>query len=108
MSITSFGRRVRERLARPAPAGGGGLCEHLENAPPEDPAPLSEQCGQCDAQGTSWVDLRLCLACGEVGCCDSSPWQHASKHAHQSGHPVIRSFERGESWRWCYVDEMLG
>jgi CPA1 family monovalent cation:H+ antiporter len=70
--------------------------------------PLSQRCAGCDAQGTSWIDLRLCLSCGEVGCCDSSPWQHASKHAKASDHPVMRSFMPGEDWRWCYVDELLG
>jgi CPA1 family monovalent cation:H+ antiporter len=106
--MASFGRRVRGRFSRPASGpAAGGLCEHLADDSP-DPAPRTQQCGACDAQGTSWVDLRLCLTCGEVGCCDSSPWQHASQHAHQTGHPVVRSFEHGESWRWCYVDEMLG
>ena len=105
--MASFGQRVRGRLSRPTPSGASGLCEHLLNAPAEA-TPKTERCGQCDAQGTSWIDLRLCLSCGEVGCCDSSPWQHAAKHADQAEHPVMRSFERGESWRWCYLDEMLG
>lgn len=105
--MATFAQRVRQRLSKPAAPAGSGLCEHLETAP-ADATPRTQQCGQCDAQGTSWVDLRLCLTCGEVACCDSSPWQHASKHFHDTGHPVIRSFERGEHWRWCYVDEMLG
>ena len=105
--MASFGQRVRERLSRNANATRGGLCEHLVNAPSEV-TPLTERCAGCDAQGTSWGDLRICLTCGEVGCCDSSPWQHAAAHATASGHPVMRSFERGESWRWCYVDEMIG
>jgi CPA1 family monovalent cation:H+ antiporter len=54
------------------------------------------------------VHLRLCLECGYVGCCDSSPQRHASTHFHQDEHPVIRSFEPGEVWRWCFVDEQLG
>jgi monovalent cation/hydrogen antiporter len=54
------------------------------------------------------VHLRQCLACGHVGCCDSSPRRHASGHFHDSGHPVARSAEVGESWRWCFVDERLG
>jgi CPA1 family monovalent cation:H+ antiporter len=54
------------------------------------------------------VHLRLCLACGHVGCCDSSPERHASGHFHEGGHPVMRSFETGEAWRWCFVDERLG
>jgi CPA1 family monovalent cation:H+ antiporter len=105
--MASFGQRVRTRLSRPSRAEAPGLCEHLEHAPP-DAAARTQQCGKCDAQGTSWVDLRLCVTCGEVGCCDSSPWQHAAEHHTETGHPVIRSFERGEDWRWCYVDHMLG
>jgi CPA1 family monovalent cation:H+ antiporter len=54
------------------------------------------------------VHLRLCLQCGHVGCCDSSPERHATKHFESEGHPVMRSFEPGEEWRWCFVDEKLG
>jgi uncharacterized UBP type Zn finger protein len=52
-----------------------------------------------------WVHLRLCLSCGHVGCCDSSPGRHARDHAHAYGHPIVRSFDPGEDWRWCFVDE---
>ena len=62
-------------------------------------------CEECLLLGTEWVHLRLCLTCGRVGCCDSSPLRHARAHAYSAGHPVVRSFEPGESWRWCYVDE---
>jgi hypothetical protein len=55
--------------------------------------------------GDSWVHLRECLICGHVGCCDSSPDRHATAHYHATGHPIVRSFEPGEDWRWCYVDE---
>jgi hypothetical protein len=55
--------------------------------------------------GSPWVHLRLCLTCGHVGCCDSSPLRHARGHAFAVGHPIVASFEPGESWRWCYVDE---
>jgi CPA1 family monovalent cation:H+ antiporter len=54
------------------------------------------------------VHLRLCLACGNVGCCDSSEGQHARRHHRDTGHPVIRSFEPGEAWRWCFVDQITG
>jgi uncharacterized UBP type Zn finger protein len=57
------------------------------------------------ALGDRWVHLRMCLVCGLVGCCDSSPNQHASGHARETGHPLVRSVEPGESWRWCYIDE---
>ena len=65
-------------------------------------------CPECVALGDAWVHLRICLECGHVGCCDSSVGRHADKHFHSSHHPVMRSFEPGEDWRWCYVDERLG
>ena len=54
------------------------------------------------------MHLRLCLVCGEVGCCDSSPRQHGRRHFEATGHPVIRSYEPGEAWRWCFVDHLTG
>jgi len=64
-------------------------------------------CEECLEQGMGWVHLRLCLECGHVGCCDSSPGKHATKHFHGTGHPIVRSLERGEDWAWCYADELL-
>ena len=64
-----------------------------------------EGCEECLRLGTSWVHLRLCLTCGHVGCCDSSPRRHARGHAYAIGHPIAQSFEPGEDWRWCFVDE---
>jgi uncharacterized UBP type Zn finger protein len=55
--------------------------------------------------GSRWVHLRMCLTCGQVGCCDSSPNKHATKHFKHSGHPLMRSAQPGEGWVWCYVDE---
>jgi len=63
-------------------------------------------CEDCVKTGDSWVHLRLCLECGHVGCCDSSKNKHATKHFHSSKHPLVRSIEPGESWVWCYVDEI--
>jgi uncharacterized UBP type Zn finger protein len=63
-------------------------------------------CEDCIKTGDSWVHLRLCLECGHVGCCDSSKNKHATKHFHKVGHPLVRSIEPGESWIWCYVDEL--
>ncbi|HEY0534370.1 MAG TPA: UBP-type zinc finger domain-containing protein [Actinoplanes sp.] len=64
-------------------------------------------CAECLSLGTAWVHLRLCLTCGHVGCCDSSPMRHARAHAHDAGHPIVQSFEPGEDWRWCYVDQTM-
>ncbi|MEO7000152.1 MAG: Na+/H+ antiporter [Terracoccus sp.] len=83
-------------------------CEHLRAAPSFVPPNTPEGCEGCLREGLTWVHLRLCLTCGHVGCCDSSEGLHAQKHYHESRHPVMRSFEAGEAWRWCYVDEVLG
>ncbi len=84
------------------------LCEHLKAAR-HSPAPHTRRgCEQCLVEGTAWVHLRLCMTCGFVGCCDSSPGRHATLHFQDSGHPVIRSFEIGEGWRWCFIDQQLG
>ena len=63
-------------------------------------------CEECVKMGDKWVHLRMCLICGNVGCCDSSKNKHATKHFHKTNHPLIRSIEPGESWVWCYVDEI--
>jgi len=85
-----------------------GDCQHLRDAPhvvkPDGPG----VCRDCEREGLRWVHLRLCLTCGNVGCCDSSIGKHASRHFRDTGHPVMRSFEQGEKWRWCFVDEQLG
>jgi uncharacterized UBP type Zn finger protein len=70
-----------------------------------DVAPRSAGCEECLRIGSPWVHLRMCLTCGQVGCCDSSPNRHARSHAGLAGHPIVRSLEPGEHWRWCYVDE---
>lgn len=72
-------------------------------------APRTPQgCEDCLRMGAPWVHLRLCLTCGHVGCCDSSPRRHATAHFHESDHPVIRSAEPGETWRWCFRHELTG
>ncbi len=82
-------------------------CKHLEEAGrrPHAVHPSGHGCKECLEMGADWVHLRLCLACGHVGCCDNSPNRHATKHFHQSKHPVIRSFEPGEAWAYCYPDD---
>jgi uncharacterized UBP type Zn finger protein len=80
-------------------------CPHIEKA---DTAikPHSRGCEHCLAMGDSWVHLRVCLQCGQVGCCDSSKNKHATKHFHATKHPMVRSLEPGEKWAWCFVDEV--
>ena len=82
-------------------------CTHFtrETTFPEPNTPAG--CEECLASGDSWVHLRLCLECGHVGCCDSSPNRHASKHFRQTGHPLVASLEPGEAWVWCYADEVF-
>ncbi|MGH3347047.1 MAG: cation:proton antiporter [Nocardioides sp.] len=86
----------------------GPACEHLATDEPAHEPETPGECGDCVREGTSWVHLRLCVECGNVGCCDSSPQRHASAHFHRSGHPVVESAERGEDWRWCYVHHVTG
>ncbi len=79
-------------------------CTHLNKM--KMSVPDKRVCEDCVKTGDRWVHLRMCLECGHVGCCDSSKNQHATKHFHQTQHPLIRSIEPGESWVWCYVDQM--
>lgn len=76
------------------------VCEHVKSIMNVEPD--AQGCGDCLATGDQWVELRMCLTCGHVGCCDSSKNQHARRHFEGTHHPIIRSFERGEDWRWCY------
>ena len=81
-------------------------CTHLDqikNVRPKTP----QGCEECLKSGDEWVHLRLCLSCGHVGCCDSSKNKHATKHFLKTHHPIIQSFQPGEDWKWCYVDQML-
>jgi CPA1 family monovalent cation:H+ antiporter len=81
-------------------------CSHIRNA--GDPAPRTpDGCEECLKMGDSWVQLRLCRTCGHIGCCDSSKNKHATRHYRETGHPVIRTFEPGEDWSWCYVDQQM-
>lgn len=96
----------RDTELRPPPHHAG--CDHLQ-ALEQVPQPRTpDGCEECLREGTSWVHLRLCMTCGHVGCCDSSPQLHSDKHWRGSHHPVVRSFETGEAWRWCYQDQLLG
>ena len=79
-------------------------CEHTKQI--KDVKPSGEGCVECLKMGDEWVHLRECLSCGHVGCCDSSKNKHATKHFHATKHPIIQSFQPGEDWGWCYVDEI--
>ncbi|WLP89176.1 UBP-type zinc finger domain-containing protein [Gordonia sp. NB41Y] len=100
----------------PGEAGGAAArCPELgtigvdEAADPPAATGRADECEDCVAMGEHhWSHLRKCLECGHIGCCDSSPRRHATAHFHDSGHPVMRSAEPGERWRWCYVHEVMG
>jgi uncharacterized UBP type Zn finger protein len=80
-------------------------CKHLDSVVAD--RGNTDGCEECLKSGDSWVHLRLCRRCGHVGCCDDSKNRHATKHFRATGHPIISSLERGESWSWCYVDELV-
>ena len=80
-------------------------CSHLDQI--RNVKPHTNGCEECLKTGDTWVHLRMCLVCGHVGCCDSSRNKHATKHFKHTGHPVMRSAERGENWGWCYIDEQM-
>lgn len=93
-----------------APEHVRGACAHLDEAGDGlSVRPLTPAgCAECLSEHEPWMHLRICLECGHVGCCDSSPGRHASAHFESTGHPVMRSFEPGEEWRWCFVDSLVG
>lgn len=97
----SLGDRVRrvvfERSLRPRE------CDHADAARVLEP--VETACPGCSAEGSKTVSLRMCMTCGQPGCCDSSPAQHARRHHEETGHPLIRSVEPGDRWAFCYVDD---
>lgn len=101
--------RASDTLRVAAPPEAHHDCRHLAEAEKHpDPEASGDHCHECEIEGLRPHRLRICLTCGNVGCCDSSEGRHAEAHHRRSGHPVIRSFEEDETWRWCYVDEELG
>ena len=82
-------------------------CVHLDKETKTVTAKTPNGCEECLQMGSTWVHLRLCLSCGHVGCCDQSLNKHGTKHFFSSGHPVIRSYEPGENWKWCFIDEIF-
>lgn len=82
------------------------ICTHTDQI--QNPkAKTPRGCEECLKMGDTWVHLRLCETCGHVGCCDSSKNKHATKHFRSTKHPIVKSFEPGEDWFWCYVDEVM-
>ncbi len=82
-------------------------CSHLDQVEVLEVPGGVEGCEECLKTGGWWVHLRLCLSCGHVGCCDNSPSKHATRHFRSSHDPVIQSYEPGEDWAWCYVDDLF-
>ena len=82
------------------------LCSHLDQIALEELPETVEGCADCLRDGGEWFHLRICLSCGHVGCCDASPGRHATAHAHEASHPLIRSLQPGEEWSWCYIDDV--
>jgi uncharacterized UBP type Zn finger protein len=80
-------------------------CTHLDTI--LDVAPSGNGCAECLKTGGRWVHLRRCTECGKIGCCDQSPGKHATAHFHEIEHPIIQSFEPGEDWFYCYVDDVM-
>ena len=81
-------------------------CTHLDTV--EDVTPSGDGCQECLQAGGRWVHLRMCMRCGHIGCCDNSPGRHATGHwKANASHPVIRSYEPGEDWWWCYADDLF-
>ncbi|GAC68158.1 UBP-type zinc finger domain-containing protein [Gordonia soli] len=109
-----FFRRNEDRPSAGSRASASSLCADLDvigidaTADPEARSGVG-LCEECTQLGEHhWAHLRICLTCGHVGCCDSSPRRHATAHFHDTEHPVMRSAEPGEDWRWCYVHEVTG
>jgi uncharacterized UBP type Zn finger protein len=81
------------------------ICSHLDAI--VDVEPSGNGCVECLLTGGRWVHLRRCTQCGHIGCCDNSPGKHATAHFHESAHPIIQSYEPGEDWFFCYVDDVM-
>lgn len=77
-------------------------CSHTGQA--REVSYARRECPECVAKGDTWAQLRICMVCGHVGCCDSSKNKHARAHHQQSGHPIIKTIEPGDDWAWCYAD----
>ncbi|CAN5885308.1 hypothetical protein BH20GEM1_BH20GEM1_22090 [soil metagenome] len=96
---------VEYEIPREHERGGDMSCKHLGQI--HDVEPRTKGCEECLKTGGRWVHLRMCRSCGKVGCCDSSPNRQATAHFREAGHAIARSMEPGESWSWCYADEVV-
>jgi hypothetical protein len=98
--------QARRVGVRSSPGRSMAICSHVDRISvfrlPESIA----GCEECLRIGSPWVHLRMCMTCGRIGCCDSSPNRHASRHARKESHPIVRSAEPGEDWSWCFVDDL--
>jgi hypothetical protein len=83
------------------------VCTHIDELAAGHVTPSSDGCEDCLRIGGRWVHLRMCMTCGHIGCCDSSPNRHATAHWHDTDHPIVRSYEPGEDWWWCYPDQVV-
>jgi uncharacterized UBP type Zn finger protein len=103
---SSGGVRLSSKVQKAIENGGlsNDDCGHLSTI--QDVVPSADGCEDCLKIGDVWVHLRLCLKCGHVGCCDDSKNKHATRHHHETGHPIIASYEEGEDWLWCYIDQV--
>ena len=81
-------------------------CTHLDQVQVTGLPENIAGCEECLKTGDRWLHLRMCETCGKIGCCDSSPNRHASRHAAEESHPIVRSAQAGEDWSWCFVDEV--
>ena len=81
-------------------------CTHLNQVEVTQLPDFVDGCEDCLREGGVWLHLRICLTCGHVGCCDDSPSRHASRHAREAAHPLIRSLEPGEDWSYCFIDDL--
>ena len=82
------------------------ICSHLDQVEIIEPPTEVASCEDSLKSADGWVHLRMCQTCGKIGCCDSSPNRHATRHAREDDHPVLRSVEPGENWSWCVIDEV--
>ncbi|MDQ3961599.1 MAG: UBP-type zinc finger domain-containing protein [Thermoproteota archaeon] len=87
--------------------GKHNTCEHLAQASENISTISTKECEECKKEGTNWVALRQCLSCGHVGCCDSSPGRHATRHFIDTNHPVMVALPN-KAWRWCYIHKAYG